>query len=568
MKKIMLFVLLLWSIGYFIPTEAEIFEDNPLDNRSSFMLTPEKEFNVLKGISTEEDLNSSHFLLVYWQDIDDYLEEGAMSLSAVIHSAFEPRSLKTIFYASNNQLCRYQAYLDDDLFYEFVVENKQAKITVCEELDLNEIIGYTEEGFTMTSDFKFSFSPGSIYHFYDEHEIPTGYIPDDEFIENIGFKCIYAMKYAFNPIYAGEEVHFITEASNPISLEEILASLKAYDETDGEITDICIIRNTYLIKNNMIEPGSYTLTLRAVDFAGNTTLQECIVDVYDYTPPVITGKDARIYYFNEYSLENILGLFTVKELSSYTLEIIQNDYTPNHNIPGVYAITARATDAYGNTSEAIAYITVLDPYGPVITVQRNIRITTKDAYTLEDFESYIQISDECDGVIQDYSITDIDGYINHPATAGVYSFRVEALDSSGNKASAVFSVHVLDLDYPILEVKEYVIVVPAGYTITKEKVMEILINTGQLEDKTAAVASFYFEEEEPYGSYELMVTDEKGNIFNNELQIMEQKIKDYTPIPSQPKSTKGIIYGTAIGIAGGMVILFLGLSVVIYKKRH
>ena len=106
MKKIMLFVLLLWSIGYFIPTEAEIFEDNPLDNRSAFILTPEKEFNVLKGISTEEDLNSSYFLSVYWQDIDDYLEKGAMYLSAVIHSVFEPRSLKTIFYARSCMLFR------------------------------------------------------------------------------------------------------------------------------------------------------------------------------------------------------------------------------------------------------------------------------------------------------------------------------------------------------------------------------------------------------------------------------------------------------------------------------
>ncbi len=570
MKKITLiltiFLFLLW--GYSISLKADVFEGNPVDNRSACMLRPDIKFNVLKGISTEESLENSHFLETYRYDIDDYLIHGEMTLTATIHSDLTTKLLKTTFYVSNSIFYKYQAYIDDYVFYEFVFEDSKPKITICEELDLYKVIGYTENNFTITSDFTFEFSPGADYHYLDSHNEPTGYIPDQEFIEDIGFTSLYAMAYKINDLYETEEVHFITECSNPISFDEIINSLSVEDITDGQVTNISIIDSTYHPETGCVQPASYTFTIRAIDYAGNTTLQYCTIDVYDSTPPVITGKNLTLMYFHHYTNKDLLNQFTATDLTECTIEIIENNYEENHNKPGVYTVTALATDEYGNTATATINVRVNDIFSPIVTTKDEVVVTTQDDYTIDYFRQFIYVEDECDGEISDFIIIDEEDYMNHKKIVGNYRFTIEATDSSNNTKKTNFYVKVVDPDYPVISVNEYTIVISKDHKITKEEIISILKKTGQISSDNVNLSSQYFEDESPEGIY-AMITEEAGEKYNNKIEIYESEIRDYTPITPKPQNTNNNkIYYIALGIAGGILVLIISLSTILYKKRH
>ena len=189
------------------------------------------------------------------------------------------------------------------------------------------------------------------------------------------------MEYKVNTGYDENElIHIISDSNNPLTIEEILDSIEIEDETEGIIEEYEVLENEYIVENNYIEPGDYSLVLLTRDSYGNTTVFKSYVSVYDVTPPIIEAFPYSISYVAKMTNEQILGRF--KTETDAKLEIIEDNYSANFNVLGDYTITIKATDPYGNSSTKDVTITVVDDVPPVLTISKNVCISTLDNYYL------------------------------------------------------------------------------------------------------------------------------------------------------------------------------------------
>lgn len=565
MKKSILFILfagIFFLKTLFFTANAKIFFENQLDNKALFELTVDKRFNVLEGCKTEKLLEQSSFYIFYYDLIEGHLIEGEMYLDGLITGESGTKRIRATYYVENFKLVRYKVALDETIFYEFIVQEEVPTITVCEEMNLNDVIGFSSSLFTLSSDFVFDYCASA--------KINPDYIaPDDYEIAYSGFRCIFATTYSTNPIYESKKVHFIIDCENPLTYAQILSSLRITDETEGDIHNVQIIDSTYEETEGYKTPGEYGFTIIARDTYGNTTVQECLVDVVDITPPVIQGRDERTSYVLYMDDNYFLNRFTAEDSSGIAyIKIVQNTYKGHYGEPGIYTVTAEAADNFGNTARASIRVEVIDDRSPVITIEKNPVISTTVKYTLENFKQFLHVYDQIDGEITEYEITDLDDYLNHTSIYGDYRFLVEAEDTSGNSIRKEFSVRVIDEDFPVIEVTNYTIVVSEGSILTMEQIKAILVSSGQIQnDDEVILNSLYFEEENPSGSYNLTVTA-GDKVFHNTIDVAAKEEKhDYT-VPSVPKK-KNIARYFLIGGGIAAALLFLcGLGIVIWKKRH
>jgi parallel beta-helix repeat protein len=120
-------------------------------------------------------------------------------------------------------------------------------------------------------------------------------------------------------------------------------------------------------------PGTYTITLKVTDLAGNSATDTVIITVLDVTKPTANaGSDKTV---NEDTLVTLdasdssdnVGIvsytWTFTDVTVKTLTGAKPTYT--FNTPGVYAITLNVTDAAGNWATDTVVITVLDITNPV-----------------------------------------------------------------------------------------------------------------------------------------------------------------------------------------------------------
>lgn len=566
MKKGILFIafvgIFLWKSLVF-SAHAKIFLENQQENKALFELVPNNKFNVLEGCKSEDYLEQGLFYHYYMELVEGHLIEGELYLNGLVTGDSGSKHIKATYYIENYKLVRYHVAFEEKVFYEFLVHNEKPTIILCKEVNLNELIGYSPSLFTLSCDFNFEYSASARIN-------PDYVAPADYEIERSGFKCIFATTYSTNPIYESKKVHFIVDCENPLTFEQILSSIRVTDETEGNIPNVQVIDSTYEETQGYKTPGEYSFTLMARDTYGNTTVQECVVDVVDITPPAIQGKDERTSYVLYLDENYFLKRFTAEDPSGISyIKIVENTYAGHNHEPGIYTVTAEAADTYGNTARASIRVEIVDDRSPVITIDRSPIISTKDNYILDDFKQFLHVYDEIDGIITEYKVTDLDDYLNHKAVYGEYRFLVEAEDSSGNSIRKEFSVRVIDEDFPVIEVTDFTIVVDEGSILTMEQIRAVLVSAGQLqEDDEITLSSVYFEEENPSGSYSLIVTA-GDKVFHNTIDVVakEEKNHDYT-VPSVPKKetfARYYILGGGIAVA----LLFLcGLSAVIWKKRH
>jgi hypothetical protein len=124
--------------------------------------------------------------------------------------------------------------------------------------------------------------------------------------------------------------------------------------------------------------GTTTVTATAADFHGNVATETFLVTVVDTTPPVLalpapivaeaTGPSGAAVTFAASAMDIVDGAVPV----SFSV-------APGSVFPlGVTTITARATDAAGNTSTGAFTVTVVDTTAPALTVPPDVTITTCD----------------------------------------------------------------------------------------------------------------------------------------------------------------------------------------------
>ena len=124
------------------------------------------------------------------------------------------------------------------------------------------------------------------------------------------------------------------------------------------IEDSSEVTASFVKEVDFATPGKRTVPIRLTDAAGNSAVVEAYLEVVDdHTAPVITGVRNLTTYVNG-RLSYKTGVTATDGDGNCTLTVDSSEV--KLGVPGRYRITYSATDDAGNTSTAMAYVTVLE----------------------------------------------------------------------------------------------------------------------------------------------------------------------------------------------------------------
>lgn len=199
-------------------------------------------------------------------------------------------------------------------------------------------------------------------------------------------------------------------------------------------------------------PGTYPVTVEALDAAGNSAT--CVVTyvVQDDQAPLVSGPEAMSFQLpadgNPFVLGNLSSYLTITDCQATT---VSQSIAPGTTFMAPVSdepCTLTVTDAAGLSSDHLMLISVVD-------------MTAPDLATMDDQE--LLAGDACAALLPDYTTqVDVDGpadealeWSQTPAAGTVVSGAVEvtvsATDPSSNTTEISFTVTVLDQTDPVLD---------------------------------------------------------------------------------------------------------------------
>lgn len=313
--------------------------------------------------------------------------------------------------------------------------------------------------------------------------------------------------------------------------------LKALFTYSDDVTATQSLKLTITSDNytaNYRKPGKYNVVVTVTDLAGNVGTATAVITVTDTTKPTITATNKSQSYTTKLSQDQLKALFTISDdvspKANLKLEIITDNYSSKFSSLGQYTVIAKVTDEAGNYSQATATITVIDDVKPVISFNSKIEIDNLSKRSIDDIKKFVSVTD-AKSAIKEHTLTDSDDYANNYNKPGEYHFEVVAVDSANNKATATLTITVLDKDVPEISWKsDYIILVEEGDSLTVEKILNILISSGQLKQSQATdVQSTYFNNEAVPGEYDLSVATLSGSFVKAKIRVLQSDKKIDTP---------------------------------------
>lgn len=326
------------------------------------------------------------------------------------------------------------------------------------------------------------------------------------------------------------EVGFLkTNVDNPITVEEIIASITVIDDFDGDVSDSIIIEsNQYSSNSDTL--GIYEIILRANDKSNNYSYFKIYIEVEDLTPPDISGKD---YYleFNSKQLdldEIMANLIISDNYDAYEdlyIEVISNNYSNNFEIVGLYEVIYKVVDLSGNESIKTVVIKVEDNIPPIITGPSTFK---KYDNMYIDIYSYIDnysAFDETDGDITEYIVIIKDEYTEYYNKAGLYEIILSCSDLSGNESEISFIIEVIDNIGPIFIINKALIKIElTKEVISANKIIEVIQEMNEINFSVIEILEDnYSENSDIPGLYNIKLLS--GNsTYNIEIEVTETSV--------------------------------------------
>ena len=352
-----------------------------------------------------------------------------------------------------------EQYLNGDVYYVFKLLN-------------------TSDGNTVTESI-------TEFHAYNITQSSFGYLPG---LENKA------------PVINGGETAYVTNVDDPLTVDEIKATLQAYDNEDGDISSkIVVDSDNYSANKNKV--GTHTIVFSVTDTAGNKSILTVSVYVTDTQAATITGPTS--YNADEKtktSIDSLKALLTFTdnyyETSRLTITVESDNYSSNYNKLGTYAVTFKCVDPSGNISRHTINVKVNDTTNPVFSGPTSIIKNQSVNMTLADITAQISASDNGDGVVTSKIVVKEDNFTGCGNKAGSYTIVYQVTDTAGNSATHTVTVQVKDNIPPVWYVPNYCIKVSQLESLTRDDIVEILVASGQIAGSSEKSINFTTNEYE------------------------------------------------------------------------
>ncbi len=195
--------------------------------------------------------------------------------------------------------------------------------------------------------------------------------------------------------------------------------------------------------------GTYKVYYEISDQSLNLTLETLTLVIKDMSPPIIEViKDLRSPVFGDPPL--LYDYFEVSDLyDQASLIDVKITSTIKMNIVGKYLLTIKATDRSRNEANMYVYFEVYDDIAPMIYQKQDIIITTFKKIPLT---HYFELTDQYDDSSK-LTIEIDDSNVIYDQV-GYYPLYVYAKDQSQNETRLETEIIVVDVDPPILTLKQ------------------------------------------------------------------------------------------------------------------
>ena len=225
--------------------------------------------------------------------------------------------------------------------------------------------------------------------------------------------------------------------SNPLSINEIMHSLVAYDNVDGDLTSgLFIIEDNY--SNFQNKKGVKSIYFQAMDSNNNISVpfKVSITLIDDVSPQIFGLNIYESHLSNPLSLTYIKQQLTVLDNIdgniSNKLEIINDTYSNNINKKGTFYITFIANDSSSNASQEFKIsITNIDDVKPYFSGPSNLVYHLSNKPSLNSILTQYTPKDNIDTNLKTTIVEDSYSSSN---TTGIFFISISCSDESNNES--------------------------------------------------------------------------------------------------------------------------------------
>lgn len=349
----------------------------------------------------------------------------------------------------------------------------------------------------------------------------------------------------YSPVLSGYNGYYITNVDNPIPFKNLMAGVKAIDDTDGDITDkIEIVKDDY--SQNRFTVGTWEIVLKATDSNNNSSTLKIYVDVIDDVKPVINGStnfvvettdNHDIDYF--YSFLEIVDNYDGN--ISNDVKVLTDDYTANRNKEGVYYVECFVEDGSGNRLNFTITITVhyTDVVKPIFTGKFSYEVGKTEIVSIETILSGVSVNDNYDGEIKNIRI-ESDYYSYAPNRVGNWKIILSAKDKAGNIAEQEILITVYDDIKPTFYLDTYTINIDLrNNTLELNDFVNLISRTNGIEKEINYRVTYddYTKNKEQVGEYQVILEiDNKplelkinviDSLYKTQKKTLYEKILDF-----------------------------------------
>lgn len=392
-----------------------------------------------------------------------------------------------------------------------------------------------------------------------------------------GFGNPFEFSGGYRSTISGDAV-VIADVDNGYSLDHYLEFFKAWDDIDGDISDLIYVVEDDYTGNEYIL-GSYDVTIGVEDSEGNEATLEFIIMVVDVVEPTgpSTSSVSNISYTATYNLTDYITSYirpnftdNYDDASDLIITVKTDGYTATKSVPGNKTVIYSVKDTSGNESLHTLTIQVVDNVGPVFTggletLNKSVNETITTAQILA-----TQVAmDAVDGNVSSSIIVVSNTYVGNETTPGSYEIIIRAFDSQNNQTTRSITIEVFSGVPSFWIPNDGPFIIPDGTTLTLEQIKNVLtaVQWIPMDVEVTLLSSDYFGNEETPGSYYITLSV-GGTPVTFDLLVLNDGDNWFPDVPTPPVQAAtpnfALIFGVSVGI---LAVTGIAAAVILNKKK-
>lgn len=392
-----------------------------------------------------------------------------------------------------------------------------------------------------------------------------------------GFGNPFEFSGGYRSTISGDAV-VIADVDNAYTLDHYLEFFKAWDDIDGDISDlIYVIEDDYTGNESVL--GSYDVTIGVEDSEGNEATLEVVIMVVDVVEPTgpSTSSVTNVSYTSTYNLTNYISSYirpnftdNYDDPSDLVITVKTDGYTSTKSVPGNKTVIYSVKDTSGNETLHTLTIQVVDNVGPVFTggletLNKSVNETITTAQILA-----TQVAmDAVDGNVSSSIIVVSNTYVGNETTPGSYEIIIRAFDSQNNQTTRSITIEVFSGVPSFWIPNDGPFIIPDGTTLTLEQIKNVLtaVQWIPMDVEVTLLSSDYFGNEETPGSYYITLSV-GGTPVTFDLLVLNDGDNWFPDVPTPPVQAAtpnfALIFGVSVGI---LAVSGIAAAVILNKKK-